>query len=199
MTRFGYVIVTLLTAELFGALFAAVAWLDPQPRLIWNASASAPIGLYRLHPGTRPKVGQLVAIMPPPALARFMAERHYLPEATPLLKYVAALPGQRVCRHAARVTIDGRQVATALPHDRHGRPLPGWRGCRIIGAGALFLLNAPADSFDSRYFGALPTSRLRGVAVPILTRDTLEMPLHWRGFGALAAPASTQKDTPPCR
>ena len=199
MTRRRYAIATAIVASVFMVSFVAVAWCDPQPRLIWNASASAPTGLYRLHPGTQPKVGQLVAIMPPPPLARFMAERHYLPEAMPLLKRVVALPGQRVCRHAALVMIDGTPVATDLPHDRHDRPLLVWQGCRIIGAGTLFLLNTPADSFDSRYVGTLPASGLRGIAVPILTRDAPGRPLRWRGSGALPAPASTLKETLPCR
>lgn len=192
--RSAYVVVTLFAAELFGVLFALIAWLQPQPRLIWNASASAPIGLYRLHHDAPPAIGDMVAIMPPPALARLMAERHYLPVGTPLLKHVGALPGQKVCRHGASVTIDGEPVASALPHDRRGRSLPLWRGCRTIANGMLFLLNAPADSFDSRYFGALPASALLGRVIPILTRATPDKPLRWRGFGGLPASASTTKE-----
>src|SRR3546814_4398363 len=57
-----------------------VAAVLPLPKLLlWNASASAPIGLYRINPFARPAVGDMVAVAPPPALARFMAERHYLP------------------------------------------------------------------------------------------------------------------------
>lgn len=194
MTRFGYVMATLFAAELFGLLFALVAWLQPQPRLIWNASASAPIGLYRLHHDAPPTIGDMVAILPPPELARLMAERHYLPVGIPLLKHVGALPGQHVCRRGASVTIDGKPVAIALSHDRRGRSLPVWRGCRTVATGALFLLNAPADSFDSRYFGALPASGLLGRAVPILTRDAPDKPLRWHGFGGLPAAASTTKE-----
>src|SRR3546814_8827768 len=68
-----------------------VAAVLPLPKLLlWNASASAPIGLYRINPFARPAVGDMVAVAPPPALARFMAERHYLPVGVPLLKHVAA-------------------------------------------------------------------------------------------------------------
>ena len=46
MTRFGYVMTTYFAALGIGlsALF------HPAPRLIWNASASVPIGLYAVHP-----------------------------------------------------------------------------------------------------------------------------------------------------
>ncbi len=190
MTRFGYVLATLLAAEFFVVAFMGIAWLEPHPRFLWNASASAPIGLYRLQPDDHPAVGELVAIMPPPDTARLMARRHYLPEGVPMLKRIAALSGQRVCRHGMRVTIDGKRVANALIRGRLGRALPVWRGCRVVPAGTLFLINAPADSFDSRYFGPIAASGLIGRAQPILTRDTPQGPLVWRGLrgGQIASP-----------
>jgi conjugative transfer signal peptidase TraF len=136
-----------------------VSTILPLPKLLlWNASASAPIGLYWLHPGGRPAVGSMVAVAPPPALARFMAERHYLPIGVPLLKHVAARPGALICRRDATVTIDGRTVAVARPSDSHGRPLPVWRGCHVLKSGELFVLNAACDSLDGRYFGPIPAS-----------------------------------------
>lgn len=189
MSRFGYVMVTYFAAMLFIALFLAVAWASPHPRWLWNASASAPVGLYRVVPVKAPTVGDLVAILPPPALGRMMAERQYLPARLPLIKRIAALPGQQVCRAGAMVTVGGRPAAIALSHDRTGRALPSWNGCRTIPARSLFLLNPAPDSFDSRYVGALPTAGLLGRAVPILTRDTPTSPLHWRG---LAAPGTSR-------
>src|SRR3546814_4244497 len=53
-----------------------VAAILPLPKLLlWNASASAPIGLYRINPFARPAVDDMVAVAPPPALARRSAER----------------------------------------------------------------------------------------------------------------------------
>jgi len=191
MSRLGYMLVTLLVAELFAALFVGVALLAPRPRLIWNASASAPIGLYRVTRVTHLATGGLVAISPPKALARYMAERHYLASGVPLLKHVAALPGARICRSGARVTVGRRLVAMALPRDSRGRSLPVWHGCRIVGAGQLFLLNNAPDSMDGRYFGAIPTAGLLGRATPILVRTAPDKPLRWRGLGG-----ATQESTP---
>lgn len=199
MTRFGYALVTIVIAELFIALFAAVAWLSPQPRLLWNASASAPTGLYRLHPGDTPAVGDMVAYWPSPALARFMAQRHYLPVGVPLLKHVAARPGATICRRDAAVTIDGRTVATALAIDSHGRTLPVWRGCRVLRTDQLFLLNPAPDSLDGRYFGPVPASGLIGRATPILTRDTPDAPLRWRSAHARPSQAITNEGDVPCK
>ncbi|MCI4591109.1 S26 family signal peptidase [Sphingobium sp. BYY-5] len=183
MTRFGYVIATVLAVGLFAGLFAAVAILDPHSRVIWNASASAPIGLYRIHPDSDPPAGSLVAVMPPPPLARWLAGRRYLPEGVPLLKHVAAKAGQRVCRKGDVVSVDARPVAIARARDGRGRSLPIWQGCRTLKTDELLLLNPSVpDSLDGRYFGPLPASALLGRATPILTRKAPHAPLEWRGL-----------------
>lgn len=142
----------------------------PQLRLVWNASASVPLGLYRIEPGVAPQFGDLVALRPSPALGRFMAERRYVEANVLLIKPVAAASGATVCRIGVRVTIDARPVASALPRDRFGRPLPAWSGCRRLRAGELFLI-APyrRDSFDSRYFGVIDSRRIVGRALPLWT------------------------------
>ena len=181
MTRRRYVIATAIAASVFAVSFVAIAVADPLPRVIWNASASVPIGLYRIHPDRDPPAGVLVAVMPPRRWAGWMAERGYLPEGVPLLKHVAAKAGQRVGRIGATVSVDARPVATARARDGRGRSLPVWQGCRTLRAGELLMLNPDhADSLDGRYFGPLLASTVLGRAIPILTRDTPDAPLTWR-------------------
>lgn len=199
MTRFGYILVTLAAAELAAGAFAAVAWLKPHPRFVWNASFSAPPGLYGLTAARQVACGDLVAIMPPAELQRFMADRHYLAKRVPLLKHIAALPGQRVCRKGTRVFVDGRRVAIAFDRDRQGRPLPVWQGCRTLTANSLFVINTPPDSFDSRYFGPIPAAGVIGRAAPILTRDTPGASFVWRGLRRAFATPQTRKGPAPCK
>jgi conjugative transfer signal peptidase TraF len=156
-----------------GAALAALllpALHRPQLRLVWNASASVPLGLYRIEPAAIPRVGDLVAVRPSPALTRFMAERRYVEANALLVKPVAALPGTTFCRTNMRVTLDGRAVATALPRDRFGRSLPRWSGCRHVAPNQLVLI-APAlrASFDSRYFGPVNRALVVGRAIPLWT------------------------------
>ena len=184
MTRRRVLLGAVIGAGLFGIGFAAIAVFEPRPWLIWNASASAPLGLYRISEAHSLTLGELVVVTPPPDVAHFMAARHYLPVGVPLMKHVAALPGQRVCRSGAMVAVDGRPVAVARARDRIGRPLPIWRGCHHIRAGDLFLLNVAPDSLDGRYFGPLPASGLIGAAHPLLTRTTPDRPLRWHGLSA---------------
>jgi conjugative transfer signal peptidase TraF len=181
MTRRRYVMATAIAASAFAAAFVAIAVANPLPRAIWNASASAPIGLYRIHPDRDPAIGALVAVAPPERLAHWLSTRGYLPEGVPLLKHVAAKAGQRTCRIGDAVSVDGRPVVVARQRDARRRPLPVWQGCRTLASDELLMLNPDhADSMDGRYFGPLPASTVLGRAIPILTRDTPDAPLTWR-------------------
>lgn len=180
MIRLGYVLAALIAAEIFTLLFLAVGYAHPHPRLLWNASASAPIGLYRVRPGISPRLGQFAVILPPPAISRYMDKRRYLPAGIPLLKQIAATAGARICRDGRIITIDGRPAAIAHARDRQGRALPRWHGCWTLGRGELFLLNAAPDSFDGRYFGPVPARSLIGAADPILIRWAGDAPLRWQ-------------------
>jgi conjugative transfer signal peptidase TraF len=177
MTRRRYVMATAIAASAFAVAFVAIAVADPFPRVIWNASASAPIGLYRIQPDNDPPVRTLVAVTPPKRLARWLADRGYLPEGVPLLKHVAAKAGQRVCRIGTVVSVDARPVASARARDGRGRPLPVWRGCRTLKPGEIFLLNPSVpESLDGRYFGPLPASAVIGRATPLHLRAPSQTP-----------------------
>ena len=138
------------------------------PQLIWNVSASAPPGFYVLGPVGDLKPGELVAVMLPDPYARFAVARGYVAPEIPILKQVAALPGQQICRSGSVVFVDGRHIADALDRDGLGREMPVWEGCHVLRAGEIFLLNPKArNSLDGRYFGPLPASVVIGRAVPI--------------------------------
>jgi type IV secretory pathway protease TraF len=99
-----------------------------------------------------------------------LAARGYLPKGALLIKRVAALPGQNVCRTDLTISVDGSVVAKANARDHAGRDLPRWSGCFTLRPGDVFLLNwdHPA-SLDGRYFGALPVDAIVGHAQPIWT------------------------------
>lgn len=139
-------------------------------RLVWNASASVPVGLYRIEPSANIGVGDLVLVRPSPALERLMAERRYVERGVPLLKPVAAVAGATVCRTGHSVIIDDLAAALALPNDQLGRPLPRWSGCRRLRSGEFFLIApASAASFDSRYFGPVTRAQIIGRAKLVWT------------------------------
>ena len=160
---------------------AAASAVDWPLRLIWNATASAPIGFYTVEPADALDVPELVAVMPPEPLAAFMAERGYIAGGIPLLKRVVGLSGQRVCRNGSTVTVDGIEMGEALERDSLGRDLPVWQGCRVIGDDQLFLMNWEVrDSLDGRYFGPVPAASVIGRAVPLWTDEEGVGRYKWR-------------------
>ncbi|MGH7073417.1 MAG: S26 family signal peptidase [Stellaceae bacterium] len=166
MKRGGWAIAATTAAGL--ALWASL--IHPAPKLLWNATASVPIGLYGVGRARPLRVGELVIVAPPARLARFFAHRDYLAFSVPLVKHILALPGARVCREGRVITVNGAAMGKALDRDRFGRPLPAWQGCRVLEPGRVFLMNRkPRDSLDGRYFGPLPATTIVGRAHPIWT------------------------------
>lgn len=154
----------LLAGCALAGLAATLLW-PPPVLFVWNASASAPIGLYRVHGGDRIRRGDMVVAWAPPQARRLSANRHYLPANVPLVKRIAAVGGDRVCAAGRSVTVNGRRAASRRRLDPRGRPLPWWTGCRILGSGDTFLLGSSPQSFDGRYFGITRRTALVGRAV----------------------------------
>lgn len=149
------------------AFWAVVVQLvfPPSPRLVWNASASAPVGLYWVRPGARIAADDMVIARTPLPIRRLAAVRHYIPENVPLVKRVAAVAGDRICAAGTVVTVNGHRAAVRQRRDAKGRAMPWWNGCRTLGADDYFLLMADVpDSFDGRYFGLTGKSDIIGKA-----------------------------------
>src|SRR5262245_51208589 len=98
------------TAALIIGILAIVGPRASQPRLVWNASASVPVGLYRLE-ARMPRAGELAVVRLPPAVHALATERGYLGADALLIKPVGAGPGDVVCRRARVVSVNGRIAA----------------------------------------------------------------------------------------
>jgi conjugative transfer signal peptidase TraF len=160
---------TLIAMALGVSATALPLAVDVCPLLIWNASASVPIGLYAVGPASVLHLNDLVVVRPPEDVGAFLAEGGYLPRGVPILKHILALPGQTVCRFGSVISVDAVAVGDARERDSHGRALPVWWGCRVVAKGDIFLMNRSADSFDGRYFGPLPAATIVGRAEPLWT------------------------------
>jgi len=148
------------------ALALSTIAAKPAKRYIWNASASVPVGLYRLRPTGSLWVTELVAAQPSESLVTFLSECGYLPAGVPMLKCVMALPGdllQRAAHHHRRQHRVPRGARARQP----SRPLPAWLRCRVIAEREVLLNHwQSADSLDERYFAVLPTTAIVGRADP---------------------------------
>lgn len=160
-----------ILATMCGGIVAVlVASADRAPLLVYNASGSAPIGFYYIEPRL-PLRGELALLRPPPSIELLIVAHEIVPPAVSLLKQVAAVAGDEVCRSKQpdAISISGKVVAEVQEKDHAGRPLPSWEGCMRLVDGEYFLLQPHPLSFDSRYFGPVLRCDILGVARPLWT------------------------------
>jgi conjugative transfer signal peptidase TraF len=137
---------------------------QPPLLVVWNASPSVTVGLYLVTKAS-PRVGDLVVLRLPPAIVAFAARRGYLPTSAYLLKPIAAVAGDLVCRFGERVLVRGVLAGIAEDADSDGNTMPTWQGCHVLQTGEVFVLADHPASFDSRYFGPLDTASVAGRVV----------------------------------
>ena len=169
-------------------LFAALILCAHSAGLRVNESPSLPIGIWRVSPPGRDlRTGDVVAFCPPDTPTfREARGRGYLGKGLceggyePLLKPVAAIAGDRVSGTDDGISINGRLIASSksLNRDGLGRilPSPGAHDV-IVAKGEVWVISSYNSlSFDSRYFGPVPISRIEGLAHPLFILDSLLHP-----------------------
>lgn len=154
-----------------GALaLVAITAIPHAPVLVWNISASAPLGFYMRMPEGRPVRNDLVLIWPPAAIAEFAARRGYLPMNVPFIKRIVALVGDTICARGSTIFLNSISLVRVEQRDRRGRILPHWSGCHTLTKDEIFLvMTHVSDSFDGRYFGPIPAATIGGRLVPLWT------------------------------
>ena len=129
-----------------------------------NTSVSLPVGLYQVSAD-----GGFVEFCPDDH--GLSAQRHYRARgvcrdgAAPLLKPVAAKPGDEVVASSAGVTVNGKLLPRTAPlsRDSSGRSLAPWPfGRYTIAPGTLWVASSyHPRSYDSRYLGPIRESAVR--------------------------------------
>jgi conjugative transfer signal peptidase TraF len=154
-----------LTVAAASATALAVAAFAPpeQGVFLWNRTQSAPKGLYWRGDGAL-ETGDWAIVSARAPAAVWTAEHGFLAPEWPLIKRVAGVPGDEICREDERVFINGALAAVALRTDFTGRKLPSWSGCKRLEDGEFFLLNDHPRSLDGRYFGATKAEDIGGKA-----------------------------------
>jgi len=188
---------------LVGLLSFPLLFFGSSPLSI-NVSESLPVGLYWTgslpQPGSAPgetmsggrggnlgvEVGMLVSACLPPKVASIALERGYLPEGlcssgvAPVGKVIAALPGDTVDVTDSGSFVNGALLPGSVPllRDSKGRAMPRLRGRFILPAETAWLYSGHSPrSFDSRYYGPVPLSGVRGQLFPLLIGGGTYRPL----------------------
>jgi type IV secretory pathway protease TraF len=128
-----------------------------------NVSPSLPYGLYRLHrvEASALRPGMLVIAHVP----------GWTPWLRPLLKPVAAVAGEWVCRAGQHLRIHGTDYGVVYDRWR-GAPLPSAvaeDSCVMVPSGQIFLASPAPQSLDSRYVGPIDVASVRWIATPLWT------------------------------
>jgi len=141
-----------------------------------NTSPSLPVGLYFTSADDN---ANLVEFCPVEPFATVAIIRGYRDAgacrdgAAPLLKPVVAKAGDVVELSARGISVNGLLLPNTAPlsKDTKGRPLEAWPFGRYVVAPETVWVDSSYDprSFDSRYFGPLPTAAIRAHVKPFLT------------------------------
>lgn len=97
--------------------------LSPRPWLVWNASASVPIGLYGVTGAGNIAKGDMVIARVPASWRTRAAARPYIPADVPLVKRVVAISAK------PSVPWGQRSSSTAGPSLSVGRSIAAAAGC----------------------------------------------------------------------
>jgi conjugative transfer signal peptidase TraF len=140
-----------------------------------------PRGVYYTEPveGALRRSDTIEACLPAPA-ATFARSRGYLAAGIfcddgvqRIVKSVLAIPGDTVDVSPLGLRVAGKLLlnTAALAHDSRRRPLPAIPSGRYpVRAGTVWLFSTETPaSFDSRYFGPVPTSAIRRRFHPLWT------------------------------
>ena len=143
-----------------------------------NLTESIPAGLYRERaPAPRAlRRGAIVLACLPIEVAKFARARGYLPRGNcpgwtmPVGKIVIATAGDTVTLGDSGIRINGALLARSHPlmRDRSHRLLPKFaRGRYIVAHGTVWLGSQSEAGFDSRYFGAVPSTLVIATLTPL--------------------------------
>jgi conjugative transfer signal peptidase TraF len=168
-----------LRAWLGIGLFAALVFCAHGAGFRINESPSLPIGIWRVSPLDHDlRRDDIVSFCPPDSSAfREVRGRDYVGRGLceegyePLLKPVAAVAGDHLSRTDEGISINGHLIANSkrLDRDGSGRPLPSPGANNLIVAkDEVWVISSYNPlSFDSRYFGPVPISKIEGLARPL--------------------------------
>ena len=121
--------------------------------------------------------GMLVLACLPDEVAKFAYERNYIASGkckggyAPVGKYIQAISGDEVRFTSEGIFVNGKLLENSKPYamDGEGRAMPVMLQDMVLPKDELVLLNNYAGSFDSRYYGPIPSRYVVGTLKPIWT------------------------------
>jgi conjugative transfer signal peptidase TraF len=137
-----------------------------------NVMPSVPLGLYRITAAKDTlRHGDLV-LFHTESSRRFMAARHgWVAGWWPIMKPIAALPGDEVCHKMAGILVQRTANHDVLHYGPVELPeaIPDDGTCATVPEAMAYVASPQLRSLDSRYLGWIAQADIRGVAQPLWT------------------------------
>ena len=151
--------------------FLMVGALTAKRDLIFNATPSKPLGFYRLKKKDVFEQGDLVMFSVPAGIEELVRTRNYIPPKGHLMKNIIGGAGDTYCIHDQKFYVGDKLIGPIFATDSKNRPLPQHAaGCHKVPPEYMLIGIAEIErSFDSRYFGPVPTNTILGIAEPLWT------------------------------
>ena len=136
-----------------------------------NVTSSLPTGLYLKVPSTNYRRGDYVVYEPTEEVKNVIIQNKWGNAKYDFLKKVGALAGDTysVSSDTLVFEINGKYIGHVYETDNEGKALPKLRGEFQVEEGYILPIATGARSFDGRYSGTIPESRIKAKVIPILT------------------------------
>mgnify|MGYP000470516340 CR=1 FL=1 len=136
-----------------------------------NVTTSLPTGIYMRIPGKEYRRGDYIVYEASEEVKRLIIQNGWGDGKRDFLKKVGATAGEKysVDADTLKFEIEGKYVGQVYETDNVGNALPKLRGEFEVPKGQVLPIATSARSFDGRYVGAIPKSRIKARVVPILT------------------------------
>ena len=136
-----------------------------------NVTSSLPQGLYVKVPSQELNKGDYIVYDPPPEVKETIIKNGWGEGKHCFLKQVGAVAGEKYSIDGKTLAfeISGKYVGQVYEKDNVGNELPKLRGKFEVPLGYILPIATNARSFDGRYSGVIPKSRIKAKVTPILT------------------------------
>jgi len=134
----------------------------------YQVSPSMPEGFYLLLPAHHLKRHDVVIFYPPEKIKRFLLQHHWVPDDGLLMKYIFAVPGDRVCKKNQAIFINDKRIASVYRFYAPNKLLPNLKFCATLKNRQYLLMSTrSARSFDGRYFGPIEKKNIKSRAIKL--------------------------------
>ncbi len=138
-------------------------------KVVFQITGSMPIGIYLIKPAKDINAWQFIIFNFPENVKQIMRNRRWVPDrVSMLMKAVIGLPGDNISLNEKGVYVNGVYFGPVKQHDKQGLPLPVINSKFTLQKDQYFAACRSVNSFDSRYFGPVPKSEIKGVVEPFL-------------------------------